>query len=692
MKMASWMVGVDTGGTFTDLVAFERESGETRLVKVPSYPPDPSQAVMNALGQLAEGGVDPAQIDFFAHGTTVGTNAVLEHDGAVTGLLITRGFRATYEAQGWIQPSGDDLVNPLYRKPPMLVPQYLTEEVPGRLDYRGEEIEPLDEAGVRTAVRRLVQRGVESIAICLLFSYLNDAHERRVAAIVAEEAPHVRISLSVDILPVIREYPRLSTTAIDAYVGPKVEGYLHRLDKALDDFGVATPQKFLMQSNGGLMRITIAARHPNQTLLSGPSAGVIAATETARSSACSHVLTFDMGGTSADIGVIVDGRILESSENRIAEHDIATPMLEIRTLGAGGGTIAFVGKDSLLKVGPESSGSLPGPVCYGRGGEQPTVTDANLLLGSLSAGSKLAGKMTLDRAAAEAAMTRQIGDRLGLTALETAIGIIRIVNNQMAVDLRIALREQGQDARRFTLMPFGGAGPLHACYLARAVGISRVLVPIHPGINCATGLLQTVVRHSYMRSALGTLGQYPAEQMNALFADLEEQAYREAADEGFARDTVEVRRQIDLRYPHQGYALGVDCPAGDIADGDRHTIRSDFDELHRRIYGQSADEDPEIVAFRVTSAIAVPTLVSPLVERTDGNVARAQTGERPLYDVDLDREFTARIYDRAKLLAGDVIEGPAIIDQYDSTTVLLADFVATVADDGVLAIERRQAA
>jgi N-methylhydantoinase A len=688
--MASWMVGVDTGGTFTDLVAFNTESGEIKLAKVPSYPPDPSQAVLAGVRELEGKGIAPTDIGFFAHGTTVGTNAVLEYDGARTGLIITAGFRATYEAQGWIQPQGSDLVDPAYVKPRLLTPQYLTEEAIERLDYQGEVLTQLDEAALRASVRRLKEKGVEAIAVCFLFSYLNAAHEEQAAKIIAQEAPGVRISLSSEVLPVTREYPRLSTTVIDAYVGPKVEGYLHRLDTQLTGIGVTTPQKFLMQSNGGLMRITIAARHPNQTLLSGPAAGVIAATELARLVDCHHVLTFDMGGTSADIGVIVGGRIMESSENQIAGHDIATPMLEIRTLGAGGGTIAEIGKDRLLKVGPESSGSMPGPVCYGRGGTQPTVTDSNLVLGSLSPGSPLAGSLRLDEPAARAAIKDRIADPLGLEVLDAAAGIIRIVNTQMAVDLRSALREQGQDARAFTLMPFGGAGPLHACYLARAVGISTVLVPVYPGINCATGLLQTQVRHSYLRSATGRLGRFPVAQMNALFEGLERQALEEAADEGFDPSAVKVSRQLDLRYPHQGYALGVECAAGAIGDADRGGIRAAFDALHKRIYGQAANEDPELVTFRVTSEIAVPTLRSAYIEAGTADASCALTGERPLYDVDLKQYASARVYDRTQLRAGNVVEGPAIIDQYDSTTVILADFVATVEPAGMILIKRRQ--
>lgn len=685
------MVGVDTGGTFTDLVAFNITTGDVQLAKVPSFPPDPSQAVIAAVQVLVARGVAPSEIGFFAHGTTVGTNALLEYDGASTGLLITRGFRATYEAQGWIQPTGSDLVDTSYQKPRLLVPQYLTEEVTGRLDYQGQEVAALDEAALRLSVRRLRSAGVESLAICFLFSFLNPAHELRAAAIIAEEVPDMRISLSSNVLPVIREYPRLSTTVIDAYVGPKVETYLHRLSEELSAIGIVTPQKFLMQSNGGLMRITVAARHPNQTLLSGPAAGVIAAIEFARSADCKHVLTFDMGGTSADIGVIVGNTILESSENRIAGHDIGTPMLKIRTLGAGGGTVASVGKDGLLKVGPESSGSMPGPVCYGRGGTQPTVTDANLVLGSLSPGSPLAGGLRLDENAARAALVANIAAPLGLGVLEAAAGIIRIVNTHMAVDLRRALREQGQDPRQFTLMPFGGAGPLHACYLARDVGISSILVPIYPGINCASGLLQTNVRHSYIRSATGSLRQFPISRMNELLAEMQDQATSEACAEGFEVSAMKMTRQVEMRYPHQGYTLAVDCPHGVISESDKADIRSAFDDLHRRIYGQAAlEENPELVTFRLISEMSLPMLKNIPIATGDGNAGAALVGERQLYDVDLKSTFLAKIYDRKALKAGDSIEGPAIIDQYDSTTVLLPDFRARVDQVGMLSIQRRE--
>jgi N-methylhydantoinase A len=681
-----WLVGVDTGGTFTDLIAVEQHSGELRRAKVPSVPNDPSLAVLDAMDRLFADGVAPGDVSLFVHGTTVATNALLEGKGVRTGLLITRGFRAVYEARGWSQPRGSDLLDTHYRKPPLLAPQSLTEEVHERLDYRGEVVTPLDEEALRRSVRRLRDDGVEAIAVCFLFSFLNPEHERRAGEIVAEEAPGCRISLSSNVLPVIREYPRLSTTVIDAYVGPKIADYLMRLERRLIERGLNTPQLFLMQSNGGLMRIPLGARHPNQTLLSGPAAGVIAGTDLARVTGRRHVITFDMGGTSTDISVIVDGRVLETTQGQIAGQDIGTPMLKVRTLGAGGGTVAWIGKDGLLKVGPRSSGSVPGPACYGRGGEEPTVTDANVVLGALSGDTVLAGTLRLDAKAARAAVER-VAKPLGLDAVQGAAGILRIVNTQMAVDLRLALQEQGQDPRKFALVGFGGAGPLHAATLARSVGIPTALIPVSPGLNCAMGMLQTSVRHSYLKSEIGVLSRFPAERINALFAELERQAFAEANEEGFSRDAVTLTRLIDLRYPHQGYTLPVPC-APQIGDADKQTLKQEFDALHRQVYGSSApNEDAEIVTFRLQAEIAVPQLALPVLAAGDGNAERALKGQRDLYDIDRNVFVRAKIYDRARLLAHDRVMGPAIIDQFDSTTVVNAGQQASVDPSGTLVIQ-----
>ena len=669
--MASWMVGVDTGGTFTDLIAFDAASGERRVAKVASDPADPSQAVIRALDELFAGGIDPADIGFLAHGTTVATNALIEGKGVKTGLLITQGFRAVYEARGWAQPDADDLLDPFYVKPPLLAPQRLTHEIAERLDYRGEVVEPLSEDDVRDAVRRLREDDVEAVAVCFLFSFLNDDHEERAGRILAEANPHWRMSLSSRILPTIREYPRLSTTVIDAHIGPIMVSYLTRLAERIGEAGIATPQLFLMQSNGGLMRINLGARFPNQTLLSGPAAGVVSGVELAGLSGRENVVTFDMGGTSTDISVVAQGRIDETSQGRIAGQDIGTPMLAVRTLGAGGGTIAHIGADGLMKVGPTSAGADPGPACYGNGGVEPTVTDANLVLGALGEGNALAGRLRLDREAAEAAIRARLAEPLGLDVIAAAAGILRIVNTNMAVDLRLAFQTRGEDPRRFALAAFGGAGPLHAAAIARDLDIPCVLVPPNPGLTSAMGLLQTRVRHVYLRSSVGPVSGFPPDRMDAHFDDLAARAMADVADEGFAPDAASVRRQCDMRYMHQGYQLAVDCPAGPATEETRAALKHAFDETHQRIYGASApDEDAEIVTFRVIVEIEVPRLDPPRIESGDGDPGRARSGERELFDAASGGFATAPVFDRARLLAGDRIAGPAIVEQFDSTTVV----------------------
>ena len=687
--MASWMVGIDTGGSFTDLIAFDPGTGERRIAKVPSRPDDPSAAVMDALDELFRSGVDPSGIEFLVHGTTVATNAILEGKGARTGLLITRGFRAVYEGRGWSQPPPEDLADPFYVKPTLLAPQSLTEEITERLDYLGNVHTPLDEDDVRRAVASLKEKEVEAVAVNYLFSFRNSGHEERTAAIIAEMAPEWRVSVSSRILPTIREYPRLSTTVIDAFVGRSMETYLLRLVERLQAAGIETPQIFLMQSNGGLMRMNVGARYPNQTLLSGPAAGVVSGIELAALLGRRNLVTFDMGGTSTDISVIRDGRSEETTAGRIAGQDLATPMLAVHTLGAGGGTIAWIGNDGLMKVGPRSAGADPGPACYGRGGELPTVTDANLLLGALGDSSALGGRLRLDRVRAEAAVRTGLAEPLGLDVVEAAAGILKIVNNNMAVELRLALQYRGVDPRDFVLVAFGGAGPLHAGVLADELQIPAVLVPPNPGLNSALGLLQTQVRHLYLLSDLGLVSDYDPARMNQRFEELRLRAVEDIREENFELSEANFRRQADMRYLHQGYELSVDCPNREIVETDKAELKAAFDDLHGRVYGLSAkDEDAEIVTFRLLAEIAVPRLQPPPVESGDPGVEHAVIGRRPLFDLERGEFLEAVVLDRGRLLAGNRIDGPAVIEQLDATTVLSESQHATVDTFGNIVIER----
>ena len=683
--MAAWMIGVDTGGTFTDLVAFDAATGETRVAKVASVPADPSQGVLAALEELLGQGISPADIAYFAHGTTVATNALLEGKGARTGLLITRGFRGVYEARGASQPTGADLVDPFYRKPPMLVPQRRVREVEERVDAGGNVVAPLDVDGLHTAVSELLASGVDAIAVCYLFSFTNPAHERRTAKIIRARAPHIRVSISSDVLPVIREYARLSTTVVDAYVGPAVGTYLERLGDGLAARGVTTPQRFVMQSSGGLVPMATGAKFASQLLLSGPAAGLIAGAALGQAAGEPNIVTLDIGGTSTDIGVIVDGRVRESAAGVLAGQDVAQPMLKVRTLGAGGGTVAFIGKDGLLKVGPRSAGAMPGPAAYGRGGTEPTVTDANLVLGLLGS-ARLAGGLALDIDKARHAI-ETVAAPLGLDAITAAEGIRRIVDNRMAVDLRLALQAEGQDPRKFAAMAFGGAGGLHAAEIALMVGIPRVLIPTRPGLACAMGLLQTAVRHHYLRSRMGALSTFPLDAIAETFADLEARALADAREEGFACEKVTLRRLVEMRYRQQGYQLPVPCPHP-FGEADRAHLKRAFDALHRQTYGQAADgEDAEIVTFRLEAEIAVPTLRLPELGEGDGRWQRARTGETQLWDIPSHRFIPATVLDRTLLQPGDTIPGPAIINQLDATTVLPAGQTMRVDRLGTLIIE-----
>lgn len=690
----SWLVGIDTGGTFTDLAALESETGEGYVTKVLSTPSDPSQAIRDALGRLREDtGARLEEISFFGHGTTIATNAVLEGKGAPTGLLMTDGFNAIYEVRGGIRPGRVDLVDPRYRKPRPLVPLRWTRYVGERLAYDGSVIRELDEQSVREATRELRAAGVTSIAVLCLFSYVNPAHEERIAEIVREEHPECRVSISSRVLPVIREYVRLSTTVLDAYVGPVVRDYFERLESQLSADGLTTNQAYVMQSNGGLMRIGLAAEHPNEILLSGPAAGVAFVLRLGELTSESNLVTFDMGGTSTDVCVVRGGEASQTREGEIDGQQIGTPMIEIHTLGTGGGTIGYIGKDGLMKVGPQSAGADPGPACYGRGGSDATVTDADVLLGYLDADRFLGGRMKGDRALAEEALAR-LGGPLDLSALETAIGIHRIIDTQMAVGLRLMLEAKGCNVKDFVFVPLGGAGPVHAWRIAEAVGIPRMLIPFAPGIACARGLLETDVVHVYMQSAFGTIDEETAAAAAEGFRRLTERAYRDTRLEGFDDDEVMIARQLDIRYPHQGYELAIDCPDGAITVDQLRTLRIEFDAKHAEVYGVSApDERVEIINLRIRTAVrrshngrrnggGQPSSSSP---------EDARVSERQVHFGSDNGFVSTPVYDRARLVAGMTIIGPAIIEQLDSTLVIGPCWRGSIDVHGNLPLTREEA-
>ena len=686
--MPGWRVGIDIGGTFTDVVGMEIETGKILVTKVPSIPVDPSRAVAAGLQNLMETHpeIKAADIDFFAHGTTVATNATIEGKGAKSGLLITKGFRAIYDMRGGNRPMGPDLIDTHWQKPTGLVPQKMTHEVGGRLGFDGEELEPLDENAVRVAARALRDQGVQSIAVCYLFSFINQKHEQRTAEIIREEHPSARVSLSSVVLPLIREYLRLSTTVLDAYVGPVVANYLRAITGRLRETGLTTKKLFIMQSNGGLMQIDIATEYPNQTLLSGPAAGVVFGAGLGKLIGEPNIVTFDVGGTSTDISVLYKNAYQETRTGRIHDQDIGTPMIQIRALGAGGGTIAHIGPDGLLKGGPQSAGADPGPACYDHGGKNPTVTDANIVLGYLNPNNFVGGRFKIVPELAAQAITDKIAKPLNLSLQQAALGIIRIVCTNIEVGLRLSFVERGLDARMFSLLAFGGGGPVLGTRVAKDMGIPRVIVPPYPGISCAMGLLQTDVKHFYMQTRMGSVAKVPVDELNTIFAQLEERARREATQEGFDAGHVKLQRQLDMRYPFQGYELTVDCTNEPFTEADRAKVRAAFDQQHKEVYGTAATgEIPDIVNVRVMSIAEVAKLDLP--ELPKGDKTPKPVAQRKVLFDDHEGYLDTPIYDRIKLGAGAVIVGPAIIEQLDSTTVILPGQKAEIERYGNIIIE-----
>lgn len=687
--MTSIRVGVDTGGTFTDVMWIDPASGRSGIVKIPSTPADPSEAIISALAESVRdaGG---ASVDFISHGTTVGTNALLEERGARTALLVTEGFRGVAEVGEQMRGYGRAIFDRAYRKPTPLVPPRLTIEVPERVGASGEIVRALDPGSARAIAEQVRDLGVESVAICLLFSFLDDRHERMLADAIHRVAPELPVSISAAVLPEIREYYRLSTTVINAYLRPGLGRYLSRLEERLASLGVRTPRRYVMQSNGGMTGLVAAADRAATTVLSGPAGGVTAGIAIAGVTGRRDLVTFDMGGTSCDVALVVDGHPGLASRTKVGGRDLAVPMLDIHTVSAGGGTTARVeglGTEARLVVGPRSAGARPGPVAYGQGGTEPTITDAHVVLGTLGSDAVLGGRVRLDRAAAVVAIRERIAAPLGLSVEEAAAGILRIIDVQMAEAIRAISTRRGHDLRGFTLVAFGGAGPLHAARLARDLGMREVLVPAHPGVTSASGLLMADVRHDRVRSRLVTLAEAWPAAIEALFAELEADARTELRGEGFTDARIRIERSIDCRYAGQGYELALPVGAGTIDTDALASLRPRFDAEHERQFGHAAPDRPvELLSFRISAIGQIDAAPLPTLPRASGSFERALTGERAVLLASGDRAVPCRIFARAKLSPGDAFSGPAVIEQLDATTLVLPDQVVRVLEHGQLLI------
>jgi N-methylhydantoinase A len=674
--LGKYRVTIDTGGTFSDFVCLCEDTGAISIAKLPSTPDDPSRAILDGIETLLDDGIRAEDITFLCHGTTVGTNALLEGRGVKTGLLVTEGFRGIYEVGGQARPYGAAIFDVMYDKPPMLVPRSLTGEVCERVDFRGEVLRPLDEEALRTTLRALARQQPASIAVCLLFSFLYPQHEERVGAIIAEELAECSVSLSSAVLPQIREYYRLSTTVINAYLQPILERYIANLDRRLAAAGVATPQKYIMQSNGGMSTFAAAAHRAATTVLSGPAGGVTAGVAASRALGISDIITFDMGGTSCDVALIRDGQPFVSGRGKIEGHDIAVPMMDINTVSAGGGTIARANLLGEIEVGPHSAGAVPGPACYGHG-ELPTITDCNLALGYLSADNFLGGRMRLDAERARTAIATKVAAPLGMPIAQAAEGVIRIIDVKMEEAIKAISTMRGHDLRDFMLLAFGGAGPLHASRIARDLGMAGVIVPLYPGVFSAIGLLMSDVKHDYIRSRMTETSELTTDAVEAMFARLTDEAVADLHRDGFAAARIGIDRAVDMRYAGQGYEIAVPCDKVALHTGGIAGLRQRFNDTHKRMFGHMApDQSVEVVSYRLCGIGRVSAPPLPKFEPTGARLSDALREHR---EVRFDGESLAcPVYQRERLDIGLMLRGPAILDQFDCTTVICRGQTARV--------------
>jgi len=683
------VVGVDIGGTFTDLMLYDTGSGHVHVHKVPSTPGEPEKAMVSGIGELcAAAGIRTSDVASVFHGTTVATNAVLEHNGARTGLITTRGFRDIVHIGRHQRPLHYSVMQDIpWQSMPFVERRHrkvVTERI---VPPTGEVLVPLAEGEVRAAARELAGEGIEAVAVCFLFSYLNPEHERRALEIAREELPGVFVTTSADIFPQFREFERFTTASMNAFVGPMTGRYLDRLAGSLAAEGVDDLK--VMMSSGGVASLRAAADRPVTLLLSGPAAGILGGQWAGELADRSRLITFDMGGTSADIGIVTEDGISEASarDTWVGGYPLLVPMLDVHAIGAGGGSIAYVDEGGAFRVGPRSAGAIPGPACYGHDGTEPTISDAHVVLGRLDPDHFLEGRMTLDRDAAHGVVER-LAAEVGMSVVETADGILRIANANMARAIRSRTVEKGHDPREFTLVAFGGAGPLHAAELADLLGIPEVLVPAHPGITSAGGLLTSDLKYDQMRTVFQTEGSVDAERLNRQLDDLTIELSGWLTRDGFAEADIEVIRALDCRYAGQGYELRLVLEEGRFTEA----ALEQFHALHEREYGQRYSDPIEIVNARVTVIGRRAVLRElPVAGGDHGDAVLGESACHFRVDGTL-QPVNTRLYDRCRLSLGEPIPAPAVIFHPDTTTVVPPGWVARAERSGNLILGKQEGA
>ena len=694
-------LGVDIGGTFTDAILLNESTGEVRTGKVPSTPSDPSVGFLNVVDRmLGDASVKPEWVRYVVHGTTVATNAIIEGNLAKTAFITTDGFRDLLEIQTGIRPVLYDLQ---FEKIKPLVPRYLCFGVPERLDFRGDVLVPLDEDAVSDVVGQLAQAGVESIAVCLLHSYINPEHEQRIGEILKNELPTTLFSLSSDVAPEFREYFRASTTVINAAIRPVVSRYLGNIQQRVRGSGV-TGELLVMQSSGGVLTFEAAIDRPVFMVESGPAAGVIAASNLGNTLSHENVISFDMGGTTAKAGLIENGTPRVTKEYEVggtaattehgargAGYPIRTPVIDLVEIGAGGGSIAWIDSGGILRVGPRSAGADPGPVCYGLGGTEPTITDANLVLGRISPDYFLGGEMRLDVDAARTAIKEHCADPLRMTIEEVALGIVEIANSAMVGALRQVSVQRGYDPRDFILVAFGGAGPVHANRLAAELEMPSVLVPTSPGTTSAMGLLVTDIKHDYSVALIERADQLDLGTVKSQFTRMKSEGEAALVSEDVASESMRFVYQADTRYVGQSYELTITLPEDGLRSDQLPGVLEQFHNEHERAYGFKADDEPvEFVALRLS---AIGEISKPRIRKlADGNrdASGALKGTRSVYFSEDGGWGECPIYNRYALRSANEIRGPAIVEEVDSTAVIHPGYRSLVDEYGNLFMTRQR--
>jgi N-methylhydantoinase A len=680
----SYRLGVDVGGTFTDLILVNEQTGDFYSAKVPSTPHDSSIGVLNGIERVCKtAGIDPDAITHVMHGTTVATNTILTHTGAKVGLVTTKGYRQVLQIARSFVPGGlGGWV--IYNKPPPLAPLALTIEAEERIGAKGDVVTRLNKTKLARDLKALGKKGIESLTVSLINSFANPAHEQEIAKVAAQVLPGIPVSLSSEVVPEMQEYERTVTTVANAYVAPKVAKYVRNLHRELKK-KMKDVQLHVLRSDGGLASAKAAEAYPVNLLMSGPAGGVSGAIWVGTQAGFNNILTFDMGGTSTDVALIQNGKAQLRRETSVHEVTVRASSVDVRTVGAGGGSMAYVPEiTGALRVGPQSAGAVPGPAAYNKGGVEPTVTDANVVLGYLPSGEvRLGGDMVIRRDLAEAAVAK-VAKALKLSVKQAAAGIIDIVNENMYGALRLVSVEKGYDPRDFALMAFGGAGPLHANALGRLSSAWPVIIPPGPGVLCAQGDATTSVRDEASRTFIRGFSQTSSKEVTRIFRQLAADAQRTLDQEGIPRGEQTQSYQVDIRYHGQGLLLTVDFEIDNLEKRGLDVVGERFDEMHKQLFTFALPEEKEIVNLRAVAQGKSTSVRAQRVEKGSSDCSVAVLADHSLYVGGKDQK--GKLYDRRKLKSGNVIKGPAVVLQMDTTTLILPGHVGRVDDFGNILI------